>query len=81
MTINNIFSILSSSELVLKLKVIKTVVEPLVQALKATVILKDDYTLLEELFKVKISNRQSFPYSLPFNKFMSFKKCLINFVY
>ncbi len=35
MTINNIFSVLSSSELVLELKVIKVVVESPVQALKA----------------------------------------------
>jgi len=45
MTINNIFSVLSSSELVLELKVIKAVVEPPVQALKATIILKGGYTL------------------------------------
>lgn len=45
MTINNIFSVLSSSELVLELNVIKTVVEPPVQALEVTVILKGGYTL------------------------------------
>ncbi|MGE5458018.1 MAG: hypothetical protein ACM3RX_06650 [Methanococcaceae archaeon] len=45
MTINNIFSVLSSSEPVLELKVIKTVTEPPVQALKATVTIKDGYAL------------------------------------
>ena len=45
MTINNIFSVLSSSELVLELKVIKAVIEPPVQTLKATVILEGGYTL------------------------------------
>ena len=45
MTINNTFSVLSSSDIVLELKVIKAVVEPPVQALKATVTLKGGYTL------------------------------------
>jgi hypothetical protein len=45
MTINSTISVLSSSELVLELKVIKAVVEPPIQALKATVTLKDGYIL------------------------------------
>jgi hypothetical protein len=40
MTINKTVSVLSSSELVLELKVIKAVFEPPVQAIKATVTLK-----------------------------------------
>lgn len=45
MTINKTVSVLSSSEIVLELKVIKAVFEPPVQAIKATVTLKDGYTL------------------------------------
>jgi hypothetical protein len=51
MTINNIFSVLSSSELVLEFKVLKAVVEPPVQALKATVTLKGGYIL--QIMKVQ----------------------------
>jgi hypothetical protein len=40
MTINRTFAALSSSELVLELKVIKAVVETPIQALKATVMLR-----------------------------------------
>jgi len=40
MTISKIFSALSSSDLVLELNVIKAIVEPPVQALKARVTLK-----------------------------------------
>lgn len=40
MTISKTFSALSSSEMVLELKVIKAVLEPPVQAIKATVTLK-----------------------------------------
>lgn len=45
MTINNTISVLSSSKIVLELKVIKVVIEPPVQALKAKITLKDGYIL------------------------------------
>lgn len=45
MTISKTFSTLSSSDLVLELNVIKAIVEPPVQALKARVTLKGGYTL------------------------------------
>jgi hypothetical protein len=45
MTISKTFSALSSSDLVLELNVIKAIVEPPVQALKARVTLKGGYTL------------------------------------
>lgn len=45
MTINKTVSALSSSEIVLELKVIKAVFEPPVQAIKATATLKGGYTL------------------------------------
>jgi hypothetical protein len=45
MTINNTISVLSSSEIVLELKVIKAIVEPPLQALKATATLKGGYLL------------------------------------
>lgn len=45
MTINNALSVLSSSKIVIELKVIKVVIEPPIQALKATVTLKGGYIL------------------------------------
>jgi len=45
MTINNTLSVLSSSKIVLELKIIKATVEPPLQALKATATLKGGYTL------------------------------------
>ena len=51
MTINNTLSILSSSKIVLELKVIKIVIEPPIQALKAKVTLKGGY--MRRLMKVQ----------------------------
>ncbi|AKB12152.1 MAG: DUF6516 family protein [Methanosarcina flavescens] len=45
MTISKIVSALSSSEIVLELKVLKAIVEPPVQVLKARATLKDGYLL------------------------------------
>lgn len=45
MTINKTVSALSSSEIVLELKIIKAVFEPPVQAIKTTVTLEGGYTL------------------------------------
>ena len=45
MTINKTISVLSSSEIVLELKLIKATFEPPVQTLRATVSLKGGYTL------------------------------------
>lgn len=45
MTINNTLSVLSSSKIVLELKVIKVVIEPPTQALKAKIALKGGYIL------------------------------------
>jgi hypothetical protein len=45
MTVNNSLSVLSSSNIVLELKIIKLVIEPPIQALKAIVTLKGGYIL------------------------------------